>query len=419
MNIVKRIKSFFNGNTNQIITPIAQTSAYNSYEFVRYGLNLSEYYNRVPELRAIIDQQADMCSKIRLQGNSRALAKLNQPNYLQTYNEFINMAYKQFRLYQVLYLYFRKPSGFNESEIGIDKTDIFILPFDQVKIRLQYNRITLYEAEKLSDIIEKIEFIDNGISTEIDIDRLLIINESGINLKDSILGNSRLKAATDSLDNLLAISESKNEFAINRGANGIISPEQPRTDSTIFSPSDTDNIQSALKEYGMLKIQKKYFVSPYPVRYQKTVLSPKELDFDSMILREKINLSDLLGHNIILLNELANSTFNNYDTARKVIYENTIIPVFETILAGLNDVFGLKGSKQKVQIDKSSIEALQQDRKVKSEIDKLNIENIVFINESLKNNVITYESALKMCIELGYSLADSEQFITKPIIITL
>jgi phage portal protein BeeE len=88
-----------------------------------------------------------------------------------------------------------------------------------------------------------------------------------------------------------------------------------------------------------------------------------------MILREKINLSDLLGHNILLLNELAGSTFSNYETARKIIYENRIIPVFNTIIAGINSILKLpKGSE--ITADFSDIEALQADKKLKAEIDK-------------------------------------------------
>ena len=71
MNFITRIKSYFIGNTNTITPSSREIRAYNDLRFRQSGLSFSEYYKRVPELRAIIDQQADMFNKIELVGNKK------------------------------------------------------------------------------------------------------------------------------------------------------------------------------------------------------------------------------------------------------------------------------------------------------------------------------------------------------------
>ena len=415
MKFGQKIKSIFYGNTK---TSINDTFvSINDIQRFGFGYGYSKYYNNVPELRSIIDQQADMFTKIKLsitrneKPETNLTDKLNSPNYLQSFQEFKAMFYKQFSLYSVAFIYFRAPYGFsNITYDNIRNYQMFVLPFDKLYIEL--NQKNALVATDIKELINRITYNDNGSIYEIDLDNLLIINESAIDFKSALLGKSRLDAVRNSLDNLLLVSESVNFYSKHRGASGIFSPENPRIDTQIFDDVAKENVENELKKYGTLANQRQYIVSPSSIKFQKIVLSPKELDFNTTIVREKINLSDVLGHSILLLNEMAGSTFSNYETARKIVYENRVIPIFEMFVNALKSFINVPDNVV-LEADYSRIEALQADKKVKSELDKTNTETIISINKEVAAGNITHEIGVLMLVSIGYSESNAKELIIK------
>ena len=355
----------------------------------------------IPEVRAIVDSQASMLSKIGFNTDVDIVNNLlNNPNPFQTKTEFLQTIHKILNLYNTVFIYLDNPAGFSNIN---SSSKLWAFSIDDIYNINYSNADTYLNGFKALFNNASINFKELNLTLKIDSSNLYTISSAGSGLSDIMLPTSKILSINKELNNLLKAKETEAVMLENRGAIGVFSPKQPKDGFGEVSQIDLQATQEKLDKYGTLRNQYKYMVVDMPVDFIRTALNINELGIDETIKRAKIAINDIFNHNILLSNNLDNSTFNNMSTAVKSVYENKIIPDAQKIADIFNLMFAKYLKNDTIKLYLSQISAIQNDKKQLAEVNNINSNIILNINKSLRNNEISENSAINLIISLGYS----------------
>jgi len=132
-------------------------------------------------------------------------------------------------------------------------------------------------------------------------------------------------------------------------------------------------------------------------------LSPKELQLTDIDINKLRKFCNIYGLSSQLLNDTANSTFNNISEAKKSLYTEAAVPFAELMLDGWREdlipIFNKLNNKNYIlSLDTTKIEVLQKDKKAEAEKDKILIETVSNLSEKVYTNRISYESAIQTLV---------------------
>lgn len=231
----------------------------------------------------------------------------------------------------------------------------FFMPSVKYNFDFGINRRT-YEAEE----IEHIKFFNPSYCTlEESFNGLSIIQVAAMAVQ---VGNDRWSADANLLQN--------------RGAIGLITDKSNRP----MTAEEAERVQSKFQ-------QRNAGVE----NFGKVTVTNKDLNFISMAMNstdlqlvEKgvVNLRaicNVFGLDSSLFNDPANKTFNNRKEAEKAMYTNAIMPIAEKVVAKHNSYLALNhypDGSVRIRKDFSGIEALQQDKKMEAEKDKIVLDGV-------------------------------------------
>lgn len=198
----------------------------------------------------------------------------------------------------------------------------------------------------------------------------------------------------------------------NQGIRGLISSNSDR----VMKPEEAKLMQSKFdKEHLGIKNFAKTNITSASVTYTQMGLSASDLKLiESGVLTDR-QLCNAFGVSSRLFNDPANSTFNNVKEARKDMYTNAVVPALNKLLEDINREWLKQWSEKdnknySLQLDTSSVEALQADQKEEADKDKAEMEGVNVI----LNMPITKEGKSVLLVDTyGYSKEKADA-VSKP-----
>jgi HK97 family phage portal protein len=312
---------------------------------------------------------------------------LQQPNRLQTMNEFVEEALIYLLLSGNNYV-----SGYKALGMSDVFRELNNLPSQFVTI----------EGGSIADPIKAYWYQElNNIKFDVeDIMHTRYSNPKGG--ADSLYGLSPLEAGNDALQSSNNTYEAKGAIIKNSGVNGIISSASERS----FTAEQGDAMQDAWekKNKNPLKFGRN-LVTSAAINYTQLGLSPDKLQLLEGSVLDLRTLCNLYSVPSQLFNDIAGTTFNNMAAAKKSLYNDAVIPNVELWLQNFNNWFisswaNAEGKNYCLELNTSSIEALQADQKLEAEKDKIRMEGInTVINMPISNEA----KALLLQQDYGYT----------------
>jgi HK97 family phage portal protein len=189
---------------------------------------------------------------------------------------------------------------------------------------------------------------------------------------NNFIGLSPLQAAVYSLTGSTDIHKAIAIMIKNQGVRGVLSNDTERS----MTPEEKAQAQSVSdsKLSGVSKFNK-VMVSNAKLTYTQIGMSATDLKvIESGVLTDR-QLANAYAYPSVLLNDPANTSYNNQMTANKALYTRATIPVVEKIIDDLNNIWVKQWSKRdgvnyQLKLNTSDIEALQGDQILDAQKDK-------------------------------------------------
>lgn len=343
---------------------------------------------------------------------------IQNPNFFQGKAEFFKMLYTYYKVCGFAVIYINNPVGFSVKD-GASR--MYILPSEQLDIRFKVQHETVFNTEKLSDIVQQITLNSfDGRQVNIDLDNIIIINETGIGLRESYyFGSSDIQTLDYPITNVRKSYEAENIILEHRGAIGLISGENTSGGDFVkdapvpLDAKEREVLELAYSGYGLMADQKRLIVTPAKVKYTPMIQDVSKLRLFESRNENAKTISKLLGVPPILMS-LDDATFSNVENAEKQMYQNEVLPTADYIFNSISTQL-LQGEKLKLVSDYSHIACLQEDEREKAEKNKLNNQIIIDLNTSVQGGVLTKEVAIFSLQSYGYSEEDANKLIADKI----
>ena len=206
-------------------------------------------------------------------------------------------------------------------------------------------------------------------------------------LVDNDFGKQGIEYA---VSNLINDYEAKHAIIAGRGAMGIISPAQTKTDQMSFGskllPEEKKELErDHTRNYGLLKGKKTMLISSVPLNFNSTSMNVQELGISE---DKKENITAICSHLKYPTDLYFNATtYENQATAKASVYNNILIP-----FAAEDAVILSKWLKEEVEIDYSHVAELQNDEQTKVE---RNNSVVTYCSQAVQAGIMTVEEARK------------------------
>jgi HK97 family phage portal protein len=357
---------------------------------------------------------------------SNILTKLQQPNPLMGWNEFLQLYYINKKVFGNSYIYKFSGIGFNE----LEHSNLFVLP-SQYIFTIPAAKIH-FQGSKIDDFVKGYLFnntYDLSKPVTFTTDKILHIKEPNICLNSGtktataeyLEGRSPLSTLSEPITNIAKAYDAQNVILRKRGALGLLSPKSGKdgTGSSVpMTKTERERLQNEFQLYGLGEDQYQIIISQYGMDWQAMSMPIKDLLLFEGIENSFKAICNTYNFNSLLLNDKEGATFNNVNEIKKSFYQDNIIPEAELFISSLNQFLGLEKENLKLVADFSHIPALQTDKKVEAEKDAINVNTIIQIQNSVFTGAMTVEAANEILINvLEFSPEMAAKIITKPEII--
>jgi HK97 family phage portal protein len=374
---------------------IDDNKAYQSYQYTG-GFNFNSFddkyiidkgYAGNADLYAIINKISQTAANIPLDlveinkdGEEEVIKSgelydlLQQPNRMQTMNEFVQEAIMFLLLSGNSYA-----AGYRSLGMGDQIREINNLGSQFVEIEGgdMTNPIEAYLYQEMYNI----KFEAN------DVMHTRYPNPKGEGL-DRLYGLSPLQAGNNALQSSNNTYDAKGNIIKNHGISGILTNKSERSlraeDAKTMQES-WDALSTNPKKYG------RTLVTSADLDFIQMGLSPTDLQLIESGIIDLRTLCNIYSVPSQLFNDSQGTTFNNMAAAKKSLYTESVIPNLELWLGNFNNWFVNSWSVAEnkeycVKPNTSEIEVLQADKKIEAEKDKVNMEGVnVVLNMPIGN----------------------------------
>ena len=390
LNYLGNILTAFRGKDNYTQTPVFhQSQVMNGKNPLWISLNDEEgkLYNTTVELKSVILKKASMYSNgvwkhYKMVGdkkeeiiNSDVVALLENPNPLQSRNEWLMEEMIHTSLYGASIGYALKGSSFQEVP-----TALYNLPPNNIKV-IPTGKI--YKQSKIDGIIKHFELWQNDGTTEI-FETKDVIYSMSPNPQNPILPISPLLSIQMALTNIRGAYGYRNVLINERGAIGMISNDTKDSDGGIpLSNEEQKRIANQYtKDHGTRENQSKVIVTSSSLKWTPFTYPTKDLMLFEEITANFQKIIDLYQMKKELFSEDKGSTFSNLIEAKRMTYQDAVIPYAENFSFKLSNFLGLSLKNEWVELDYSHIEALQENQTEKANAYKMKSEAYTKLKES-------------------------------------
>jgi HK97 family phage portal protein len=214
--------------------------------------------------------------------------------------------------------------------------------------------------DRIAPIPSKIDFISGyeyNLSGAIEtIDAHEISHCKFFDPGDDFLGMGPLMAAAKAVDT----DNEARDWNKNSMENRAVPPGGYSTELTLTDPQ-YERLDKEIKERAGIKKARKEILLDGGLKYQSFALSPVEMDFIESRKFGVVEICAPFGVDPILIGYNEHSSYNNYETAKRSLWEDTLIPELEDVVSQINhDLTPRFGDQYWVEPDLSDVPALQQ-----------------------------------------------------------
>lgn len=373
-----------------------------SYFYFSYAGHASSLtaYEKCPPVNAIINRKAQayingktwvLNSKGKeAQGvEAKKLRNLLQkPNPIQGWEEFEAQGYIYEQLFGSNLLFIVKPAGFKEN---IDATSMWNIPPSMVDIE-ETNKL-FYQTD-LKGIIKQIVLNYKGTRTVMKQEDLYIMKDFTPRFDSLVIPQSRICALEMPINNIIGTYESRNVLINYRGALGILSQDTGSGQFQALPMTDDEKtqIQQDFQRYGLKNHQWQFIITTAALKWQQMGISTRDLMLFEEIEDDIMRICDSYNYPYQLMSSGKGTTFSNVNEAKKLLYQDAIIPESTSIYRQWNAIFKTADYNIRLDKDYTHIAVLQEDkgqsataRKTLNEALKIEFEmNLITLNQWLE-----------------------------------
>lgn len=337
-----------------------------------YGIN--DAYDKCSTLKAIVNRMALVIANVKLwilddAGNDMSdkykdlATLLKRPNFIQTWPEFMQQLDVYRQLYGEAFIYASVPIGFNNANANA----LWVL--NPLFIDIESNG-RLYDQSDIENIGLRYIFNSSGQRRELDPSNVLHIKDVNQNIDfapNDLRGSSRLLGLETSLANIIQAEEAIYTMNRDRGAIGILSNDQKDISGTIpLTDEEKESLRNQYQSlYGLSARQAKVIITNASLKWQSISFNVKDLMLLEGIEKNIQLIADALGYPYDLLSTSKGVTYENKAEAKKLLYQDSIIPIANLYAEKLTGFFGLENAK--IEFDFSDIECLKKSEKEAAE----------------------------------------------------
>lgn len=354
--------------------------------------NVFELLHCLPEVRSAVHQIASRVSdavwEVRRQSNDEPIysdAAFNRlfssPNPTMNIRTFIYNAVT----YEILTgrtFFFKNQPGV----LGMDYKNIihwWVLPAHRINVKYD-DRKDVYTIQEISELIRSYEMPVGYNTRTFEPNQVLPVFNFNINTPYDFNGCcSLLTGARKAIKNLIAVYEARGVIYIKRGAMGfIVSAKGDESGHVALTPSEKRELEAEYnRAYGLQSGKSQIGFSAQPVDYVDFNVTIKDLMPFDETLSDAVAIYSVLNIPRHLVPSKDAGTFANANTDEKSFYTSVIIP-FATKYAELfTNGLGFSVASRYVYANYSHIHILQEDKKAKAEVDKMNTETAAMLYE--------------------------------------
>lgn len=337
-----------------------------------YGIN--DAYDKCSTLKAIVNRMALVIANVKMwivddSGNDVSdkyndlAVLLKRPNFIQTWTEFMQQLDVYRQLYGEAFIYASVPVGFNNA----NATALWVL--NPLFIDITSNG-RLYDQSDIENIGLRYIFNCSGQRRDLDPRNVLHIKDVNQNIDfapNDLRGSSRLLGLETSIANIIQAEEAIYSMNRDRGAIGILSNDQKDISGTIpLTDDEKESLRNQYQSlYGLSARQAKVIITNASLKWQSISFNVKDLMLLEGIEKNIQLISDALGYPYELLSTSTGVTYENKSEAKKLLYQDSIIPIANLYAEKLTGFFGLENAK--IEFDFSNIECLKKSEKEAAE----------------------------------------------------
>lgn len=278
-----------------------------------------------------------------------------KPNMLQNWQQFE----AQGKVYQQLYGYnvilVIKPAGFG----NIEASALWNLPPNMLDIKEA--RVSFFDKD-VKSLIESVHVSYMGTRTKLDLDNLFIMKDFTPSFDTLVFPESRLRSLEMPINNIIGAYESRNVLINRRGALGILSSEKSDDSGMVsLSPGEKETLEKDFMRYGLLKNQWQFILSQAPVKWQNIGFATKDLLLFEEIQDDTQRICDSYGYQYELIASSTGTTFANLKEAKKLLYQDTIMPEAQSDYEQWNQLFNTANYNLTIDKTYDHVQVLQED----------------------------------------------------------
>lgn len=289
---------------------------------------------------------------------------LRKPNPIQTWGEFMSQLDVYRQLYGEVFVYAVVPVGYSVQ----DASALWVINPGYIDIEITGK---LYMQSDLDDIVLTYFLNVAGIRSELEKEHLLCIKDTNQNIRmnpSDIRGKSRLLGLENSIRNVIQAEEAVYALNKDRGAMGILTNETKDSVGNLpVTPEEKERLQKEYNSsYGLRAKQRKIIITDAALKWQQMSFNVEQLKlFEGMDFNIQ-RISDALDYPYELLSSGKGATYANKLEAKKLLYQDTIIPISKLYAEKFTEFFGL--DRASFFVDFSDVDCLRESEAEKADM---------------------------------------------------
>jgi len=316
---------------------------------------------------------------------------MENPNFVQSMNEFLRNYMEQFLVYGNQFIYANKPTSLIKVPTALwNLSPRYITPILTGKT---------FDQVEMAGVYKEFEYNENGKVKKYEPKDILFTRVP--DLDNPFIGQSPLVSLKFPITNTKLAYEYRNVMLGKRGAHGMISPEAAK-DSDGALPFQPKNKEEIIKEhqrtYGIQSGQAPFMISDFPLKFTHFSVPIK----DAMVFEEvDANFLTILDSFGVNRNLFKDSSFENQKSGQIQTYQDCIYPKADQFAQDLTKFLGKgisKSGKGKIKLKYDHLLILQNDKdKEASTLDK----QIKAVMQLYDKNILNKKGAVEMLISIS------------------
>lgn len=328
------------------------TEGYHQNPVIHFAVNLISNSSASIKIEAV-DSEDDDAEKV---DNSEYLALMRRPNPTQSYMTFMKELVAYLKVHGEVFIAKNGQSDQDETTVpnAQDPDELWLL-----------NPTNMVVKESTTGIPLLYEYRGRGPHKTFPVDIITgksdILHIKSSDLCDNVRGLSDLAAAADAADVLNKALQWNNSLLSNQAKpSGVLS-----TESTIDEEQYERLVERMSSIHEGAQNAGRTMLFDNGLKWTPMSFSPLELDFANTLEKVSLYVGLSLGVPFEFL-VTSSSTFNNKREAREMFYDDSIIPLMNTVLEELNNWLSIEFFNGDIlRLDKDSIPALEDKRQRK------------------------------------------------------